>query len=291
MHPNTHLLAHQHGDTLFDLFEDAALEAGKIILQIYQRPMQVEVKGDGSPVTQADQAAERVILSKLRSAFASINILAEEAHAAGHRSTLAEAFFLVDPLDGTKEFVLKNGEFTVNIALIEGGKPTCGVVFAPDLGVLYFGGPHSAFKKHYRLENNVWIGGKQHALKVSQDADALTLVTSRSHPCKGLNELFDHLNIADRVSVGSSLKFCLIAEGKAHLYPRLTPTMEWDTGAGQAVLEAAGGVITTLDGTALGYHKAEKNYLNPFFIAANSQATAQKCAKAFKALPQDLVIR
>ncbi|MBK1794241.1 3'(2'),5'-bisphosphate nucleotidase CysQ [Devosia sp. WQ 349] len=249
----------------------ASIDAAKVICEVYHRPIAVVSKSDGSPVTEADGAAEAVILEHLNTT--GIPVLAEESAAAGYIPELGEKFFVVDPLDGTKEFIKRNGEFTVNIALVEGVKPVMGVVLAPVSGELFVGdrnGAWSAVVVDGEVTNIV-------PLQV-QSSDIMRVVASRSHGHVALEKLCAHFAIEEDVSVGSSLKFCLLARGDAQLYPRFTPTNEWDTAAGQAVLEAAGGVVLTLDGLPLAYKKAESNYLNPFFVAANSEELAQRAA-------------
>ena len=241
---------------LLDLMLDAARAASAEIMEVYLDEFDAMEKADGSPVTLADQRAEARILEIL--APTGIPVLAEESVAAGHVPVLGERFFCVDPLDGTKEFVKRNGEFTVNIALVEHGRPTLGVVLAPATGATFVGGPDGAFEITHRNER----------LPLRAIADGpMKVVASRSHGHAALDGFCDTFGVVEDVSVGSSLKFCLLARGEAQLYPRFTPTCEWDTAAGQAVLEAAGGAVLTLDGLPLRYGKGG-NHLNPFFIAA-----------------------
>lgn len=249
----------------------ASIDAAKVICEVYHRDIAVVSKGDGSPVTEADGAAEAVILEHLKAT--GIPVLAEESAAAGYIPVLGSKFFVVDPLDGTKEFIKRNGEFTVNIALVEGVKPIMGVVLAPVTGEVFVGDHNGAWSA-------VVVDGELtdiRPLKV-QPSDTLRVVASRSHGHAALEKLCAHFSIREDVSVGSSLKFCLLARGDAELYPRFTPTNEWDTAAGQAVLEAAGGAVLTLDGADLAYKKAESNYLNPYFVAATSKELAQRAA-------------
>jgi 3'(2'), 5'-bisphosphate nucleotidase len=249
----------------------AAIDAAKVICEVYHRDIAVFNKSDGSPVTEADGAAEAVILEYLKKT--GIPVLAEESAAAGHIPVLGKKFFVVDPLDGTKEFIKRNGEFTVNIALVEGVKPTMGVVLAPVTGELFVGDQSGAWSALV-IDGEVT---KIVPLKV-KPSEALRVVASRSHGHAALEKLCAHFSIEEDVSVGSSLKFCLLARGDAELYPRFTPTNEWDTAAGQAVLEAAGGAVLTLDGLDLAYNKADRDYLNPYFVAATSDALAQRAA-------------
>ena len=247
----------------------AAIAASEVILDVYARPFIAESKTDGSPVTEADQRAEAVILELL--APLGIPVLGEESVAAGNIPELGQRFFVVDPLDGTKEFLKRNGEFTVNIALTEGGRPISGVVLAPVTGDIFWTSVDGAMAG--RVVDGVVIDTR----RISVDhAPPLRIVASRSHGHAALAALCDTMNVAEDVSVGSSLKFCLLAEGKAQLYPRFTPTSEWDTAAGQAVLEAAGGVVLNLDGTPLSCGHPERKFLNGYFVAAATQDLAQR---------------
>lgn len=256
---------------MIDIMVDAAIAAGARINAVYARPFSAAYKTDGSPVTEADALAEEAILQAL--APTGIPVLAEESAAAGHIPELGQRFFVVDPLDGTKEFVKRNGEFTVNIALVENGRPVLGVVLTPVSGTIHIGAPEGAFVSH--LVDGV--EGERHRIAVDHQSP-MRVVASRSHGHRALAALCEHMAVEADVSVGSSLKFCLLADGSARLYPRFTPTNEWDTAAGQAVLEAAGGAVLTLDGQALAYGKAASHYLNPFFVAASSVELAQRAA-------------
>lgn len=256
---------------LTELALDAALAAAQVIMDVYARPIHAVSKSDGSPVTEADAAAEAVIIARLKPA--NLPILGEESVAAGIVPVLGERFFVVDPLDGTKEFIKRNGEFTVNIALVEYGRPTMGVVLAPATGEVFAGDARGAWQA--RMDNGA-IGPRQ---TISVRAQARPrIVASRSHGHAALEQLCRSLDVEADVSVGSSLKFCLLARGEAQLYPRFTPTCEWDTAAGQAVLEAAGGAVVTLDGAPMRYRKHQDGFLNPYFVAASSLALAQKAA-------------
>jgi len=241
-----------------------ALEAGDAILSVYGRDdFDVRAKADASPVTEADELADAIIARGLVSAFPEIPVVTEE-QADSHRLR-APVFFLVDPLDGTKEFVQRRGDFTVNIALIEAGVPTRGVVYAPAQGRLFYtdaggrsleeAGPHGAEP------------GALSPLSVSTpDPAALVVVASKSHRDQATDDYIARYRVADFRSAGSSLKFCLVAAGEADLYPRLGRTMEWDTAAGQAVLLGAGGRVVRFDDHApLAYGK--RGFENPFFIA------------------------
>lgn len=250
---------------------EAAIAAARVINSVYSRPIAAELKSDGSPVTEADAAAEAVIIEYLRPT--GIPILGEESVAAGIIPKLGERYFVVDPLDGTKEFIKRNGEFTVNIALVEHGVPVMGVVLAPVSGETFVGDAAGAW------EFNTLSGAAvDKRLLASVMAAPLRIVASRSHGHAALASLCETLEVESDVSVGSSLKFCLLARGDAQLYPRFTPTCEWDTAAGQAVLEAAGGAVVTLDGAPMRYGKHNAGFLNPFFVAAADLPLAQKAA-------------
>ena len=240
---------------------EAAIDAGREILDVYAGEIAVDQKRDLSPVTLADGRAERVILRRLAAASPDIPIISEEqAEAQGLPMAAADRFWLVDPLDGTKEFIKRNGEFTVNIALVERGRPVLGVVGIPVQGLIYAAaGPGTA---HRRDATGALTPIEARACP----ADGAIVTASRSHgSSEELDRLLEGRKVAGRRIAGSALKFCLVAEGSADLYPRLGPTMEWDTAAGQAVLEAAGGRMTRLDGTPFLYGKP--GFLNPGFIA------------------------
>lgn len=254
-------------DKLLQLMLDAAVAAAGVILEIYEQPFTHQLKTDSSPVTEADTRAEEVILDVLGPT--GIPVLAEESVAAGRIPELGTRFFVVDPLDGTKEFVKRNGEFTVNIALCEAGRPVMGVVLAPASGETYWGSSSGGFAA--QLSDGRLTAERRIAVDPS---GPVRIVASRSHGHQALAELCKTMKVTEDVSVGSSLKFCLLARGAAQLYPRFTPTSEWDTAAGQAVLEAAGGVVLGLDGKPLTCGHAEKNYLNSYFLAAADRAMA-----------------
>jgi 3'(2'), 5'-bisphosphate nucleotidase len=251
---------------LLPILIDAALAAGAEIERIYCEGCEVVEKEDGSPVTIADRHAETIILERLGRAFPDIPVLAEEEAAAGRIPELGRLFFCVDPLDGTRGFVQRTGEFTVNIGLIEEGEPVVGVIYAPDSKRLYFGARgEGAFRGR--------DGGVPEPIRPRpRPASGLTAVGSRSHESHGTAAKSAHLGIADFVASSSSLKFCLVAEGTADVYPRHGTTAEWDTAAGQAILEAAGGRVMALDEQGretgpLAYGKIGCRFLNPPFIA------------------------
>lgn len=245
--------------------EPIARAAGDTIMAIYSQPFTVEYKGDESPLTAADKGAHEVIVQALAGLTPDIPVLSEESgpEVMGLRHGWSR-YWLVDPLDGTKEFVSRNGEFTVNIALIEDGKPLWGLVYAPVLERLWYGGKGMGA---WRVAD-----GKREAIQTlpHQEGAPWRVVGSRNHlSLATLDYLARFGDIArgeiELVSMGSSLKFCIIAEGGAELYPRLAPTCEWDTAAAQAVLEGAGGSVTQLDGSPLVYNKPD--ILNPWFVA------------------------
>ena len=234
-------------------------EAGALVMRVYATDFQVEIKGDESPVTVADQLAEKVIFEGLHRITPGIPVVGEEAASAGEIPDVSNRFWLVDPIDGTKEFVNRNGEFTVNIALIDHGVPVLGLVLAPALDTLYAGAAG--------LGAWVEIRDARRSLAVRRvPVDGLTVVGSRHHGNDAAMEAFlaGRLVAAHR-AVGSSLKICLLAEGLADVYPRFGRTMEWDIAAGDAVLRAAGGAVRTLDGALLRYGKP--GFENPDFAA------------------------
>lgn len=246
---------------------DISLEAARAILEIYDSDFDVRTKDDRSPVTDADEKAEAIIVERLKTIAPDIPIVAEEAVNAGHIPEVGERFFLVDPLDGTKEFINRNGEFTVNIGLIEQGVPVAGVVYAPAKNRLFWSeGEGRAFEASHDAHDGTVFNGTANPIRVNDNADdGYVVIASRSHRDSKTDELLNHYKVKDMIAAGSSLKFCLVATGEADLYPRHGRTMEWDTAAGQAVLLAAGGSVTDLHGKPLLYGK--KEFENPFFIA------------------------
>jgi 3'(2'), 5'-bisphosphate nucleotidase len=247
----------------------AALEAGRAAHRIYQGPFAVQTKADESPVTAADQAAEEIILRHLATRAPHIPVVAEEQCAAGQLPAVKDEFFLVDPLDGTKEFVHKRGEFTVNIALIRHAAPALGVVYAPATGQLFAANVAAASVGRATLDPANPVAAALQPIQVrAVPAAGLTAVASRSHRTAQTDAYLAHYAIAKLVSVGSSLKFCLLACGEADLYPRLGPTMEWDTAAGHAVLSAAGGRVVGPDAQPLRYGKPQ--FRNSWFVASSA---------------------
>ena len=244
---------------IVEVIRALALKAGDKIMEIYQRDdFEVKTKSDDSPVTEADEAADALISAGLRAAFPDIALVTEEQ--SDSHSVVADRFFIVDPLDGTKEFVHRRGDFTVNIALIENGMPILGVVFAPAKKRLFY-----TDQTGQTLEEKP--DGSLTPLRVSTpDNEALIVVASKSHRDAATDAYINKYKVADSAAAGSSLKFCLVAAGEADIYPRLGRTMEWDTAAGHAVLLGAGGQVLRFDDhTPLKYGKPI--YENPFFIA------------------------
>jgi len=248
---------------------DIAMAAGEAIMRIYAAPVEAERKADGSPLTAADLAAEAVIAEGLGREFPGLPVISEEAATTVEGlGAQGETFLLVDPLDGTKEFLSRTHEFTVNIAVIAGGRPRAGVVYAPALGRLWLGAVGAGAEMAEAAPGRPFAGAARRRISVRpRPAKDLVAVASRSHLDPETQAFLASLPVGDRRSIGSSLKFCLVAEGKADVYPRFGPTMEWDTGAGQAVLEAAGGRVTTPSGAPLAYGKAAAGYRNGPFIA------------------------
>ncbi len=252
---------------LFEAMISAAIEAGKVAHDVYRGGFKVTHKADASPVTEADHAAEAVILQALERVAPGIPIIAEEEVAAGRVPAVDREFFLVDPLDGTKEFIQKRGDFTVNIALIRDRVPVLGVVFAPAKSRLFAGNvPARVVFRSDQSTDEPGFAPREpiHVRPVPQEG--ITAVSSRSHSTPQTDAYLSLCNVSDRVSVGSSLKFCLVAGGEADLYPRLGPTMEWDTAAGHAVLLASGGSVWAPGGVPLQYGKP--GFRNPYFIAS-----------------------
>lgn len=245
--------------------------AGCAEMEIYRQDFTVESKADRSPVTEADRVAENIILEDLAKIAPDIPVVAEEAASEGHIPKTGKRFFLVDPLDGTKEFIRKSDEFTVNIGLIENGKPVFGIVYAPATGKLFFTtSPDEAFYTTMSPNEAAPEFDKMTLTRLSTkppSADGLDVVASKSHMTEETRRYIEQFSVKELKSAGSSLKFCLLAKGEADLYPRFGPTMEWDTAAGHAVLLAAGGVVLMENGEPLEYGKANENYRNPFFIA------------------------
>jgi 3'(2'), 5'-bisphosphate nucleotidase len=251
---------------LVDGLRAVAERAGRAILDVYESDFAVHEKADASPVTEADHRAEALILDALRGDIGGgYPIIAEEEVEAGRIPSLTDGpFWLVDPLDGTKQFVSRRGEFTVNIALIEERRPLLGVVHAPALGHTYWGSPLGAFA--------VTDAGGPHAIQCRpMPARGLVAVASRSHRTAETDAFLARHDVAETITSGSSIKFCLVASGRADLYPRTGRTMEWDTAAGHAVVRFAGGRVTDMSGAELTYGKP--GFANPHFVVTGAPQT------------------
>ena len=244
---------------LIDPITDLAIEAGQAILEVYATDFDVQAKGDESPLTQADLASHRCIVAGLTSLTPGVPVISEEDGLPEFEERRQwQRYWLIDPLDGTKEFVNRNGEFTVNIALIDNGRPILGVVHVPVQEKSYIGCEgHGSELRQGDTTTSISVA--------SSSATPVRIVGSRSHRGSSLDAFLEKIGDTDLVPMGSSLKFCVIAEGRADVYPRLGPTSEWDTGAAQAVVEQAGGKVLELDGKPLSYNQKE-DILNPFFV-------------------------
>lgn len=246
-------------------FGDIASEAGKVIMAIYSPTLKVDSKKDSSPVTEADAAAERVILERLKSVIPDVPVVAEESFDAKASGSAPERFILVDPLDGTREFITGSHEFTVNIALVENNKPVVGCVYAPALNQMYIAGA-SAWRSEVRPGDAL---PKREAMQKltteAYPAEGLRAMASKSHLDPETEALLKTLRVGTFKAAGSSLKFCVLAQGEGDVYPRLAATMEWDTAAGHAVLTAAGGCVIGRDGSPFRYGKA--GFRNDGFVA------------------------
>ena len=247
---------------LLEAVLELSQQAGEATLPIYHDEIEVNYKADESPVTAADIAAHKVIVRGLQQLTPELPILSEESAGIDWQTRQKwQRYWLVDPIDGTKEFIKKNGEFTVNIALIDQGRPVLGVVHAPVLNTSYFAAENvGAFKQEDQQRTPLQV-----SLKPNQGE--IVVVGSRSHPSPELADYLSQFETVKMIPKGSSLKLCLVAEGAADVYPRLGPTSEWDTGAGHAVAEIAGARVTQVDGQPLRYNQKE-SYLNPYFIVS-----------------------
>lgn len=254
-------------DAIARSFASIALAAGPVVMSEYEGGGEVRLKSDSSPVTVADERAEEVILGLLRARVSAVPIVAEELVARGEHAVIGGSFILVDPLDGTREFISRNGEFTINIALVRDGEPVAGAVYAPALARLWWGG-----ERAYQCDAPVGAPLPAELLwrpirTRRAPARGLVALASRSHGDPATEAFLAKLPIAERRSAGSSLKFCALAEGVADVYPRFAPTMEWDTAAGDAVLRAAGGVVLAIEGGPMLYGKKRSGLRNGGFVA------------------------
>ncbi|MFV1498310.1 3'(2'),5'-bisphosphate nucleotidase CysQ [Phaeobacter sp. JH20_36] len=252
-------------DELIPVIRRLAIEAGEKIMEIYNSDeFEVKVKSDESPVTAADEAADALISAGLRAAFPDVMLVTEEQ--AESHSKSGHTFLIVDPLDGTKEFIHRRGDFTVNIALVENGVPTRGVVYAPARSRMFFTLADGSAVEETGAFDPSAMGEIKPIRVADSDNDALMVVASKSHRDQATDDYINKYAVKDSKSAGSSLKFCLVATGEADLYPRVGRTMEWDTAAGHAVLCGAGGQVVRFDDhSPLTYGK--EGYSNPFFIA------------------------
>jgi 3'(2'), 5'-bisphosphate nucleotidase len=249
----------------------AVLAAGRIEMRHFKSGVEVSTKADTTPVTVADHEAEDVLTAALHHAMPGVPVIAEEAVAAGLIPATEDAFFLVDPLDGTRAFIKGSPEFTINIGLVVAQRPVFGIIYAPALNELYATvGPRESVEAEIAPDDTAetLTSAKLTRLATREpDREALVAFASRSHASQSTDEFLERLPIAEKRKASSSLKFCLIARGEADLYARLGQTSEWDTAAGHAILAAAGGCVTTLEGEPLLYGKRDGGFANPHFIA------------------------
>jgi 3'(2'), 5'-bisphosphate nucleotidase len=249
----------------------SVLAAGRIEMAHFAAGVAVETKADTTPVTAADHEAEEVLIAGLHRVAPGVPVVAEEEVAAGRTPATENAFFLVDPLDGTRAFINRSPEFTINIGLVEGCQPVFGIIYAPALDLLFATlGPQEAVEARISpAADGVRLADVTLMRLATRAPDPAGLIAfaSRSHAAQSTDEFLQQLPIAEKRKASSSLKFCLIARGEADLYARLGQTSEWDTAAGQAILTAAGGSVTTLDGRPLIYGKRDAGYANPHFVA------------------------
>mgnify|MGYP001024481599 CR=1 FL=1 len=245
-----------------------ALDAGAVIMTHYKNGVTEEKKADKSPVTQADRDAEILLEKALGELVPHVQVIGEEAHEAAAPTSLDDVFFLLDPLDGTRDFVARKDNFTVNIGLVSDRYPIAGVIYAPVHEKLYFSGTQCAYRLAIAPDGALDISKAEPLMTQKADPQGLRVIASRSHRGEKTDQMIASLNVKNTIAAASSYKFCLLAEGTADFYPRYGRTMEWDTAAGQAILEAAGGIVTTEDGERFSYGKLERGLDNPSFIAA-----------------------
>ncbi len=266
-------------DRLAEYFAALCVEAGAVVMEVYARGGEARLKADASPVTEADERAEAVILAALAEDLPGWPVLAEEAAARGEMPPASARFILVDPLDGTREFLNRNGEFTVNIGLVSEGLPVAGAVYAPALGRLWSGGATARVRDIAPGAALSSASGSRKLGTRQAPAAAWIALASRSH-CDAETEAFLARHpVSERRAAGSSLKFCVVAEGAADVYPRFGPTMEWDTAAGDAVLRAAGGTVMDAEGRVFRYGKAGSHYRNGPFVAWGDPQAALMAAE------------
>jgi 3'(2'),5'-bisphosphate nucleotidase len=261
-------------DVVADIFAEIALEAAVAVMAIYGAESHARSKADTSPVCDADEYAEQIILDRLSVDLPAFPVLAEEAAAHGKKTICGSTFILVDPVDGTREFLSRNGEFTINIALIVNGRPQAGVVYAPALGKLWIGATAASC---CIVAPGAPLPPREARRPISVRAapvTGLTALVSRSHADPETEAFLARLPVKERKEAGSSLKFCAVAEGAADVYPRFGQTMEWDTAAGDAVLRAAGGIVLNSDRHPLDYGKAGSQFRNGPFVAWGDPSAA-----------------
>ena len=259
-----------HNTQLIDELITISKEAGEAILKVYNSDFDYQIKEDSSPLTKADEISHKIIVNSLNILTPNIPILSEEgANISFETRSKWERYWLIDPLDGTKEFIKRNGEFTVNIALIESGTPILGIIHIPVSKETYWGSKN---------EGSFYLDGDNSIEKIytnNEHQNPIRIMASRSHPSKKLHFFLEEIDQYEIFTKGSSLKFCLIACGKADIYPRFTPTSEWDIAAGEAIIRYAGGEVLNINGERLTYNDKE-NFLNPFFIASSNKILAKK---------------
>ncbi len=251
-------------DDLARAFAQLASDAGRLVMDVYATDFEVRTKGDASPVSEADERAEALLVPGVQALLPGVLVVAEEAVSAGGLPEVPSEFVLIDPVDGTREFVSRNGDFTVNVALVRDGVPVAGVVYAPAKERLFVGGSTASYADLAAGERVTDLAPMR--TRAYPDA-GLVAVASKSHLDDDTRAFLDRLTLTDSRSAGSSLKFCLLAAGEADVYPRFGPTMEWDTAAGDAVLRAAGGQVVDPDGTTFRYGKTEQGLRNGPFVA------------------------
>ncbi len=254
-------------DRIADIFGAIALQAGAVVMKVYAGAAHARIKADSSPVCDADEAAEASILAALAVELPDLPVVAEESVARGDIPECGSRFILVDPLDGTREFLARNGEFTVNLALIDDGAPVAGAVYAPAMDRLWIGGATASLVEAAPGAALPPAAARKPITARRPSAEGMVALCSRSHGDAETEKFLAGRKIARRTNVGSSLKFCVLAEGEADVYPRCGPTMEWDIAAGDAVLRAAGGRVLGPDGAPLRYGKRSQGFRNGAFVA------------------------
>jgi 3'(2'), 5'-bisphosphate nucleotidase len=264
-------LAEMDCDEVAEIFAELTIEAAVAVMHVYAGDANARQKADKSLVCDADERGEAIILAGLRKRLPHIPVIAEEAASRGEKPCCGRAFILVDPVDGTREFLSRNGEFTINIGLILDGVPRAGAVYAPAVGRMWMAGKHAWTCTVLPGEPLPPVSERTPIKVRAYPAAGLTALASRSHADEKTEAFLSQLPIAERRCAGSSLKFCVVAEGAADVYPRFGPTMEWDTAAGDAVLRAAGGAVLDETGAAMRYGKAETQYKNGAFVAWGDQ--------------------